>query len=123
MVEGPFEIDEEAGEGGRSTIVVRVVLESGAGRPTVSGREGRALRVRVAAPPGSQRAAAAGAAALAEAFGVAPERVGPIEARPGRVARYRIEGVTEGDARRVLERVPGGAASARALGYGRGRRR
>lgn len=109
-----------------AAIVVRVRLEPGPGRAVVAGRQGDALRVRVAAQPGTERAARAAGVALAELFGVGEDQVtaaGGGEARRGRLVRLRVSGVDVGEARRTLERAVAVAVAGTGAGGPRSRDR
>ena len=57
------------------SVELHVHAQPGAGRTQITGRHGDALKVRVAAPPEHGRANEALAAALADAFGIAPKDV------------------------------------------------
>lgn len=150
MVDDLFDIEEDAAapsgsetegapadgqvenRGRAATIAVRVRTEPGSGRAVVAGRQGRALRVRVAAPPGSDRAARGVAEALAELFGVVAVHVSPVvsardDGQPReRIMRMRVEGVDVEEARRQLERAlaasPAGAGPRGRMGTSPGRR-
>ncbi|MGH9075703.1 MAG: DUF167 family protein [Acidimicrobiales bacterium] len=123
--------DGEAAGGGASgaglvNVLVRVRIEPGAGRAGVAGRRGRALRLRVAAPPGTDRALQAAGEVLARVLGVSDAQVEAAEpeapapraaagagAHAGaRETRLRVTGVDAGDVGRALDRAvtAGGAA-------------
>ena len=71
-------------------IVLAVHVQPRAGRSAVLGRHGRALKLRVAAPPVDDRANAAAAALLAEEFGVAAGDIELVAGQRSRLKRFRI---------------------------------
>ena len=75
------------------TIVLSVHVQPRAGRSAVLGRHGRALKLRVAAPPVGERANAAATALLAEEFGVGAGDIELIGGRQSRLKRFRIRNV------------------------------
>ncbi|MBK9181232.1 MAG: YggU family protein [Acidimicrobiales bacterium] len=94
-------------------IVLSVHAQPGAGRSQVSGRHGRALKVRVAAPPEGGRANEALAGVLAELFGVKPARVRLLSGASSRSKRFLLEGVSADEVTVVLERELAPKASRR----------
>jgi uncharacterized protein (TIGR00251 family) len=107
MVDDLFEVAARDGDGEDATgdVVLHVHVQPGAGRATVVGRHGNALKVRVAAPPQGGRANDECAALLADTFGV---KAGQVELSGGassRAKRFRIRGVELHGFERRLERV------------------
>lgn len=74
-------------------VVLHVHVQPGAGRSAVVGRHGRALKLRVAAPPVEGRANEAAAALVAETLGMKPADVELASGDRSRVKRFRIRGV------------------------------
>ena len=74
-------------------IVLAVHVHPGAGRSAVQGRHGRALRLRVAAPPVDDRANEAARTLLAEQFGVPPADVELVAGQRSRLKRFRLSNV------------------------------
>jgi uncharacterized protein (TIGR00251 family) len=89
-------------------VTLAVHASPGAGRSSIVGRHGQAVKVRVAAPPEGGRANAALAALLAEEFGVAESAVELVAGPGSRSKRFKLSGVDPDDFRRALERVVGG---------------
>ncbi len=82
-VDDLYSIEENA-------IVLAVHVQPRAGRSAILGRHGRALKLRVAAPPVDDRANAAAVALLAEEFGVAPGDIELVAGQRSRLKRFRI---------------------------------
>jgi uncharacterized protein (TIGR00251 family) len=78
-------------------FVLSVHVQPRAGRSAVLGRHGRALRLRVAAPPVDDRSNDAAHALLAEAFGVAPAQVDLVAGQRSRLKAFRIGGISRDD--------------------------
>ncbi len=74
-------------------VVLAVHVHPGAGRSAVQGRHGRALRLRVAAPPVDDRANEAARALLATEFGVSGRDVELVSGQRSRLKRFRISNV------------------------------
>ena len=74
-------------------VVLRVHVQPGAGRTTVVGRHGDAVKLRVAAPPVENRANTAVAELLADLFGIKASAVEVIAGGKSRVKRFRLRGV------------------------------
>jgi uncharacterized protein (TIGR00251 family) len=85
--------------------VVRVHVQPGAGKTAVVGRHGRALKLRVAAPPVGGKANAAAAELLASTFGVKEKEVELVAGDTSRLKRYRVKGVEVEDVDAALRRV------------------
>lgn len=78
----------------------------------MAGRQGRALRLRVSAHPGTERAVAMASLALAEVLGVEAGSVEQIEASgSGKLLLLRVAGVEVDEARRALDRAVAFAAA------------
>lgn len=84
------------------SILLRLHVTPGAGRSSVGGRHGSALRVKVAAPPRDGRANEACLAAVATAFGVARDAVELVSGATSRDKRICIRGADADDLRRLL---------------------
>ena len=86
-----------------SDVLLRVHVQPGAGRTSIVGRHGDALKVKVGAPPAGGRANEALVAALASALGVAPSTVTVESGASSRAKRVRIKGSATTDVARLLE--------------------
>jgi uncharacterized protein (TIGR00251 family) len=100
------------------TIVLRVHVQPGAGRTTIQGRYGDAMKVSVAAPPQGGRANDAVAKLLAETFGLKVDAVSLVAGDTNRSKRFLLGGLDEEAVRERLElaldeaaKRPGGAKS------------
>jgi uncharacterized protein (TIGR00251 family) len=96
-----------SGSDGSPSVVLRVVAHPGAGRTSVVGKHGDALRVRVGAPPVGGRANEALVALVAEIFGVTRDRVEITGGESSRSKRVKVLGVGPDEARRHLEEALG----------------
>lgn len=94
------ELFDEAGEG---VVVLRLHVQPGAGRTTVTGRHGDALKVKVAAPPDKGRANDACVELIAELAGVKPAEVELTSGGSSRSKRFKVAGVDAADLSRRLE--------------------
>ena len=83
-------------------IVLRIHVQPGAGRSSVVGRHGDALKVRVAAPPVEGRANDAARALLAEALGVSESDVELTSGQSSRTKRFRLNGLDAEEAEKRL---------------------
>jgi|SRR5690349_6779909 uncharacterized protein (TIGR00251 family) len=99
-------------------IVLRVHVQPGAGRTSVQGRHGDALKVSVAAPPQGGRANDAVAALLVDVFNVKKDAVALLAGDTSRSKRFALFGLEEDAVRDALElaledaeRRPGSARS------------
>ncbi len=101
------------------TLVLRVTVVPGAGRTTVVGRHGGALKVRVAAPPEGGRANEACTALLADALGLQASEVELIAGATSRTKRFALTG----GEREEIERAVARLASPEPEGRPAGRRR
>ncbi|MGI9079257.1 MAG: DUF167 domain-containing protein [Acidimicrobiales bacterium] len=96
-------LDELYTTAGDDAVVLNVHLQPGAGRTSVVGRHGSALKVRVAVPPEAGRANEACATLLSSSFAAtAVELVGGAKSRD---KRFKLVGVDLDDFRRQLERA------------------
>jgi len=95
---------------GDDAVVVHVHVQPGAGRASVVGRHGTALKVRVAAAPEGGRANEATADLLADTFGVERAQVELVSGPSSRVKQFRLAGVDPDGFRTQLERVAAGGA-------------
>lgn len=96
MTEDPFDVLDDG------AVVLRLHVQPGAGRTTMVGRHGEALKVRVAAPPEGGRANAACLSLVAATLGVAESQVELVSGPSSRAKRVRITGVAPDDVRRLL---------------------
>ncbi len=98
-----MDLDELYTPAGDDAVVLNVHLQPGAGRTSVVGRHGSALKVRVAVPPEGGRANEACASLLTDTFApTAVELVGGVKSRE---KRFKLSGVDLDDFRRQLERA------------------
>jgi uncharacterized protein (TIGR00251 family) len=79
-------------------VVVNVHVQPRAGATQLTGRHGRALKVRVTAPPVDGRATDAARRALADALGVAPAAVSLLSGDHSRAKRFVVTGLAPDDA-------------------------
>jgi uncharacterized protein (TIGR00251 family) len=83
-------IEREDGDPEKVDIVLRVWLQPGAGRTTVVGRHGDALKIKVAAPPEGGRANQAVAQLLSYMLGVPATSVSLESGEASRSKRLRV---------------------------------
>lgn len=83
-------------------VTLQVHVSPGAGKSSVVGRHGDALKLRVAAPPVDGRANEAAVGLLAETFGLKPEQVELLSGDTSRSKRFRLSGVDMEDFERRL---------------------
>ncbi len=96
--------DYTAGENEEDgTVVVRLHVQPGAGKTTVVGRHGDAMKVRVAAPPEGGRANDAVVALIAQTFDVKLASVTLVSGQTSRAKRVQIDGIAEAEVERLLE--------------------
>ncbi len=101
-------LDELYTTAGDDAVVLNVHLQPGAGRTSVVGRHGQALKVRVAVPPDWGRAIDTCATLLADTFAATTvELVGGVKSRE---KRFKLTGVDLDDFRRQLGRTVGDGA-------------
>jgi hypothetical protein len=94
--------DVESNEDGPVAIVLRVRVQPGAGRSSVTGRHGDALALRVAAPPIDGRANAQCLELVADILGVRKSQVELASGEKSRQKRFRITGIDPGKARDAI---------------------
>jgi uncharacterized protein (TIGR00251 family) len=85
------------------TIVLRVHVQPGAGRTTIQGRHGDALKVSVAAPPQGGRANDAVVKLLAETLAVKPDALTVVVGETSRSKQVQLKGVDEDAVRDALD--------------------
>ena len=96
---------------GDDAVVIHVHVQPGAGRASVVGRHGTALKVRVAAAPEGGRANDATADLLAEVFGLKRAQVELVSGPSSRAKQFKLAGVDLDAFRTRLERVAAGATA------------
>lgn len=89
----------------KGVAVLRVHVQPGAGRTTIRGRYGDALKVSVGAPPQGGRANRAVAELLAETFGVKADAVQLVGGETNRSKRFQLNGLEIADVTDRLERA------------------
>jgi uncharacterized protein (TIGR00251 family) len=94
---------------GDDAVVLHVHVQPGAGRSTVVGRHGTALKLRVAAAPEGGRANEAVADLLADTFGVKRSLVELVSGQSSRAKQFKLTGVDLDVFRTQLEREAAGA--------------
>jgi uncharacterized protein len=97
MANDLFDVKDE------KALVLRVHVQPGAGRTTVVGRHGTALKIRVAAPPTGGRANEECCEVVAGIFGVKPAAVSVTGGQSSRDKRLTVEGADLEEAGRLLE--------------------
>jgi uncharacterized protein (TIGR00251 family) len=104
--EGVDEVFDVVGPAGPEdepvTIAVRVHVQPGAGRTSIIGRHGDAIKLKVAAPPEGGRANEAAATLLATTLGVKRDAVAMTSGATSRTKRFEVQGVELGAVRRLL---------------------
>ena len=85
------------------TIVLRVHVQPGAGRTTIQGRYGDALKVSVAAPPQGGRANDAVVKLLADTFGVKADALAVVAGGSSRSKQVQLTGLDEDAVRDALD--------------------
>ena len=103
--------DVESPEGGPVGIVLRVRVQPGAGRSSVTGRYGDALGLKVAAPPIGGRANSECVEFVADLLGVRKSQVEIIAGDKSRLKRVRVTDIDPGRARDAIDRELRGATS------------
>jgi uncharacterized protein (TIGR00251 family) len=86
-------------------VVLRVHVSPGAGRSAVTGRQGDAVKVRVAAPPVDGRANDALVEFLAAEFALKAADVTLVSGATSRSKRFRLGGLEPDAADTALERL------------------
>ena len=90
------------------TVVLRLHVQPGAGRTSVLGIHGDALKVRVAAPPVDGRANSALVEFLATEFGLKPADVTLVSGASSRSKRFKLAGLEPEAADAAVERLLAG---------------
>jgi uncharacterized protein (TIGR00251 family) len=103
--------DVESPEGEPVGIVLRVRVQPGAGRSSVTGRYGDALGLKVAAPPIGGRANAQCAEFVADLLGVRKSQVEIVAGEKSRLKRVRVTDIDPSRARDAIDRELRGATS------------
>ncbi|MGI8810021.1 MAG: DUF167 domain-containing protein [Acidimicrobiales bacterium] len=93
---------------GDDAVVLYVHVQPGAGRSSVVGRHGTALKIRVAASPEGGRANEACADLLAETFGLKRDQVELVGGPSSRAKQFKLTGVDVDRFRTRLEREAAG---------------
>ncbi len=93
---------------GDDAVVLHVHVQPGAGRSTIVGRHGAALKVRVAAVPEGGRANEACADLLAETFGLERAHVELVSGSSSRAKQFKLASVDLDAFRTRLEREAAG---------------
>jgi len=91
------------------TVVLAVHVQPRAGRSAVLGREGHALKVRVAAPPVDDRANEAARSLLADELGVPATSIELVAGARSRQKRFRLRAVDREELDAQLRRTLRGA--------------
>ena len=117
MVDDLFELSDDG------AIVLRLHVQPGAGRTSVVGRHGDALKVKVAAPPEHGRANDAVVALVAGITGVKEAQVTLVAGETSRTKRVRVTGIDAEEFAANLDLALANAPlSGRTDGNARGRR-
>ena len=93
---------------GDDAVILHVHVQPGAGRSTIVGRHGSALKMRVAAAPEGGRANDACADLLAETFGLERAHVELVSGPSSRAKQFKLTGVDLDAFRSQLERQAAG---------------
>lgn len=96
---------------GDDSIVLRVHVHPGAGRTTIVGRHGDALKIRVAAPPSGGRANEACVELVAGVLGVKATAVEVAGGQTSRQKQLKVTGIEPDDAARLLDEALAAADS------------
>ena len=86
-------------------VVIAVHVQPRAGRSAVLGREGHALKLRVAAPPVDDRANEAARSLLAAELGIPPSAIELAAGARSRQKRFRLRGIDHDELVNQLRRV------------------
>jgi len=97
-----FEV--ESSDEGPVAIILRLRVQPGAGRSSVTGRHGDALAVRVGAPPIGGRANQQCIELVADILGVRKSEVELVSGEKNRQKRVRVVGIEPSRAREALAR-------------------
>ena len=104
----PTSVDDLYRADGDDAVVLYVHVQPGAGRASVVGRHGTALKVRVAAAPEGGRANEATAELLADTFGLKRAQVELASGPSSRSKQFKLAGVDLDTFRTQLERAAAG---------------
>jgi len=85
------------------SVVLRVHVQPGAGKTTVQGRHGDALKVSVAAPPQGGRANEAVVKLVAEVAGIKPGAVSVVNGETSRSKQVLLKGLDADAVRDALD--------------------
>lgn len=96
---------------GNDSIVLRVHVHPGAGRTSVVGRHGDALKVRVAAPPSGGRANEACSELVAGILGLKASAVEVTSGQTSRQKQLTVAGIEPDEAGRLLDEALQAAGS------------
>jgi uncharacterized protein (TIGR00251 family) len=96
-------VDDLFDDSGDGTFVLKLHVQPGAGRTSVVGRHGDALKVKVAAPPEQGRANEACAALIASILGVKPASVTITGGETSRSKRFKVADIERDDLVHRLE--------------------
>ena len=97
-----YEVVSDADDGA-GVVTLHVQVSPGAGKSTVVGRHGDALKLRVAAPPAGGRANDAARALLAETFALKERNVELVAGETSRTKRFRLSSLDLEDFQRRLQ--------------------
>lgn len=101
-------------------MFLRLHVHPGAGRTSVVGRHGDALKVRVSSPPQGGRANQACISLLATTLGIKEDQVELVGGVSSRMKRARITGADPADIRHLLDEAVALAAAPGTAKGGRG---
>ncbi len=96
--------DVESPEDGPASIVLRVRVQPGAGRSSVTGRHGDALALKVGAPPIGGRANSECVELVADLLGVRKSQVEIVSGEKSRLKRVRVSDIDPDQAREAIAR-------------------
>ena len=102
MADDFFDVEET--ESGPTSIVLRVRVQPGAGRASVTGRHGDALALKVAAPPIGGRANSECLEFVADLLSVRKSQVEIVSGEKSRVKRVRVVDIDPAQARDAIDR-------------------
>lgn len=85
--------NEDLYDAGEDDVTLRVHAQPGAGRSTLAGRHGDAVKVTIAVPPVDGRANEAIMKLLAESFGLKAAQVTLLSGATSRSKRFRLAGI------------------------------
>ena len=108
MAEDLFELDKSDEDA--VAVILRLRVQPGAGRSSVTGRHGDALAIKVGAPPIGGRANLACIELVADILGVRKSAVELVSGEKNRQKRVRIVGIEPAQVREALARELSSAA-------------